>query len=402
MAVSPAAARGSRPNDVTRYVETLGSPYEFRYKSGEAIYARNIWDMCAFHGKLYLGAGNSSNEGPASNAGPVSIYSYDPAKRRFAQEFSVDDEQVDVFRCFGDQLYIPGHDPRESWELGNFYRLERDGKWRKYRNIPDSIHNYDMAYHNGVLFAGLGSAKGSIAASGDLGRTWKVAGPQGWRVFSFINVDKHVYAMGQFVSREDATEAAEQKIDLPVACWEYVPGSGFAPRADLSAERLFPAAVIPQRAQAKVVRPVSLRGKTVFIGALCHNDHQSLPLGIFVARSLREGAIDVRRANIPTQARAWDLLMYKGVVFALLDLPDGDGTTVLVLASSDLTDWTEVMRFRSKTFARSFAILGRDFYFGLGCEVADPAHWKPEELEPETGTILRVSGKRFVLPREPS
>ena len=49
-----------------------------------------------------------------------------------------------------------------------------------------------------------------------------------------------------------------------------------------------------------------------------------------------------------------------------------------------------MLRFRSKSFARSFALLDEDFYFGLGCEVGDPDKWAAAELLPETGQILRV------------
>ena len=54
--------------DVTSKVEILGNPYSELYKSGGYIYARNIWDMQVFSGKLYIGAGNSNNKGPAPNA----------------------------------------------------------------------------------------------------------------------------------------------------------------------------------------------------------------------------------------------------------------------------------------------------------------------------------------------
>ena len=38
-----------------------------------------------------------------------------------------------------------------------------------------------------------------------------------------------------------------------------------------------------------------------------------------------------------------------------------------------------------------------DFYFGLGCEVANPEAWRQAELVPETGTLLRVRAIHFTL-----
>lgn len=51
--------------DVSSSITVLGSPFK------KAAYARNVWDMQLFGGKIYLGHGNSSNNAPSPNAGPV-------------------------------------------------------------------------------------------------------------------------------------------------------------------------------------------------------------------------------------------------------------------------------------------------------------------------------------------
>ncbi|QUL57177.1 hypothetical protein KDC22_12320 [Paenibacillus tritici] len=63
--------------DVSLSVTVLGSPFK------KAPYARNVWDMQLFDGKIYLGHGNSSNNAPSSNAGPVPIYYWDLAQTSF-------------------------------------------------------------------------------------------------------------------------------------------------------------------------------------------------------------------------------------------------------------------------------------------------------------------------------
>ncbi len=140
----------------TVYAEHVGNPLLSRYPRGEAVYARNVWDLQIFDGRLYIGAGNSNNRGPAQNAGPVPIIAYDPQRHVFQREYIVDDEQIDQYYIFDGELYLPGHDPRESWELGNLYRLATGRKWRKLRTIPHAINTYALAIHNGVLYAGLG------------------------------------------------------------------------------------------------------------------------------------------------------------------------------------------------------------------------------------------------------
>ena len=61
--------------------------------------------------KIYLGYGNSSNKGPAPNAGPVRVIAYHPQTGCFETEFTVDEEQIDRYRVIEGQLFIPGHDP---------------------------------------------------------------------------------------------------------------------------------------------------------------------------------------------------------------------------------------------------------------------------------------------------
>ena len=113
-----------------------GNPFKrWTKRKAEYAYARNVWDIQVFGDKIYLGHGNSSNRGPARNAGPVKVISYHPRSDRFKKEFTVDEEQIGRYRIIGNQLQIPGHDPRESWDLGNFYRLT-DKRWKKVRTIP--------------------------------------------------------------------------------------------------------------------------------------------------------------------------------------------------------------------------------------------------------------------------
>ncbi len=130
--------------DVTSQIVNLGNPLNIKYPDNTPkVYARNIWDMYAFDNKIYFGGGNSSNADPAPNAGPADLWSFNPATQSFIKEYTLAEEQIARFREFDGQLYIPGHDSRESWDFGNFYRLEA-GTWKKYRTIPNGVHVYDI------------------------------------------------------------------------------------------------------------------------------------------------------------------------------------------------------------------------------------------------------------------
>lgn len=386
-------------NDLTDRVEVLGNPYQSKYKDGEEVYARNIWDMQSYQGAIYLGAGNSSNKGPAQNVGPVPIIKFDPVTQKFIEEGVVDDEQIDVYYVFDGELYTPGHDPRESWELGNFYRRDSNGTWVKHRNIPGAIHTYSLAWHKGKLFGSLGIREGAaVSISEDQGKTWKVIPVGRSRAYGFLNVADSLYAVKRFPSLiqwEDEMTVDEQDQYNPV--FEFKAPNSFIARKDLTPEIFFPKTRLKDNKTVKIVRPLTAGEKAVYIGAYTHNDHQFLPFGVYVATSLAAGHVQVDKISIPDEYRPWDLLLKDNYLYVLIEGRNGDKTTIRVIRSpvNKLADWSEVLHFSAPTFARSFEILDNDFYFGLGSEIESSKRWWQEELRVETGQILRIKG---VLP----
>jgi hypothetical protein len=448
----PIADPTSAP-DVTEQVENLGIPFQKRYPSGQHIYARNPWDLRAFDGRLYVGAGNSNNLGPAPNAGPVPILSHDLDSGEVTKEFQVDDEQIDVFYVFDGRLVTPGHDPKESWALGNFYRLEppmpSDGplshrerarvradalppseRWKKHRNIPGAIHTYGMTQHDGKFFAGLGIHSGAAAAvSDDDGASWTVQQLGGRRIYSLAEVGGRLFAFD--VSRRrpaNRKQPAGKKPKKRSPVHEYGDDGRFHPREDINRGVLFPGLpkpadlpdmeklrkIIQQKkrlppelvaqlqaawAPMKVVHPVRLGDATVYLGTRIHVDHQFLPVGVWVARSFEADAVDVERLTLPDGWRAWDVMVRDGVLYLLLEGPQADRSLppeedrrvpIAVIATRDLTNWRPVLRFTAPTFARSFELVDGQFYFGLGCTLRNARKWEQNELHPATGTLLRV------------
>jgi hypothetical protein len=392
-------------NDLTAHLEVLGNPLANTYKDGEFIYARNIWDLQAFEGRLYLGAGNSSNSGPASNAGPVPIISFDPVTGKFSEEFIVDDEQIDVYYVFDGQLYTPGHDPTESWLAGNFYRRGRDGEWQKHRSLSQVVHAYAMTEWNGKLLVGVAMIKSDqgspnssysgVGLSTDNGATWRMLETYGARTYSFLEVSGDVYAIDQCLSPQAAEIIAKSYKKTVVAVSQFNGVDAFEPRKDLVRRLIFPSSTFRPNVAAKVARPTRFRERAVYIGAYRHNDHQSLPFGVFVASSLERDNVKVVKADLPEEDLARDIMVRDDVVYVLLDSGGVDPRLNRVAVSRDLENWVELFRFTSDTFARSFELLNGDFYFGLGCEVDDPHSWQQEELHAATGQILRLIGKYF-------
>jgi hypothetical protein len=343
--------------DVGSRVETMGNPGRKLYPAKSMAYARNIWDMQAFDGRIYFGMGNSNNTGPAPNARGGQIWSYDPDRNQFKVEFEADEEQVDRFRILNGKLVVPGHDPTDSWEYGNWYRLEPNG-WKKHRNIPGGIHCYDMIGFKGKLFAALGTKPHSefVVMSEDGGKTWKGGGILGMRAYSLFTVADNLYvSLYRGVAAYDGKRFHEN-ID-----YEWFPGYSGKKRIRL------------------IVRPVHFKGATIYIGAHLATDHQWSPFGLYAAKDPSH----VKKIDLP--GNHWDLLVKDGVLYVLsaLEADDAkDKVTVRVTATSDLSTWQPLFQYEFPTFARSFEYLDGSFYFGLGCEADDQ--------RPETGRIFRV------------
>ena len=381
-------------NDLTAHIERLGNPYQSRYKDGADVYARNIWDMQTYQGAIYLGAGNSSNDGPAQNAGPVPIIKFDPVTQTFIQEGAVDDEQIDVYHVINGELYTPGHDPRENWDWGNFYRRDNNGSWIKYRNIPGGLHTYSLAWYGEKLIGTLGIKDGgaAVSISEDKGKAWTVIPIGRSRVYGFLNVANKLYAVKRFPSFIQRNRMTDDERDQYNPVYEFTPPNNFVPRKDIIQETFFPKTTLRDSKTMKIVRPLVVGAKSVYIGAYTHNDHQFIPFGVYISTSLEEGHEQVDKIPIPDKYRAWDLLLKNGYLYVLIEDRNSDKTIVKVIRSpvDKLMDWSEVLQFSAPTFARSFEAINDDFYFGLGSEIENPDHWKQIELRPETGQIIRI------------
>jgi hypothetical protein len=417
--LSPLSSAHAQGTEVSAVVELIGNPTKARYPDGDWRYARNVWDMEVFDGRLYLGSGNSNNQGPAPNAGPVEVWAYHAETNRFVSEATLDEEQIDQFEIIKGQLTIPNHDPRGDSDLIGFYRLA-EGRWQPTRTITKSAHVYDLHLYRGRLFAALGLfgySGGAVATSGDLGQTWarldvptaplNLYSFHGLRVWQFFEVGDHL-----LISSLPALEKGpgdQPNTVKTLRIWSTVyryrqaaqpdqpDQSNQANQGEIEEVRtdFFPAQSAAPPESLRVARPVRVGEATVYIGAQVTTDHQWTPLGLYRVRSSGDD-FEVAPLRLPDGALPYDLLVQEGVLYVLLGQPQPESglTTIAVFATSEADSptaptWREVLRFNAPTFARSFAIYHGDFYFGLGSE--------PMPLSPHTGDLLRVR-RDFLTP----
>lgn len=356
--------------DITSQLKLLGNPLKTKYNDNTPrVYARNVWDMHAYNGKIYFGGGNSSNAAPAANAGKAELWSFDVTSQNFIKEFTVDDEQIHLIREFDNQLYIPGHDASESWDFGNFYRLE-NSIWKKYRTIPNAIHVYDIYKWGNRLFASIGPQKTSrsIMVSDDGGNTWY----NSYCTYTTVNGDIKEVA---FQSRIYNIFPLSNKLyALPMV----YSGSGNAFTWLTGNNPLYAG----EKGATRIERSVVFDNQTAYILGKTYNDHQYLPVALCRAKDSQ----NVSRIALAEGVLPRDILLKEGYLVVLVSKLNPDNTySNMVLLTSDISsefvEWKELFRFTAGTFARSFEYLNGVFYFGLGCETEEP-------LSPETGNIL--------------
>lgn len=366
LSTGPVGMQSALAVDVTDRVVCLGQPFQ------GGAFARNVWDMQVFDGRVYIGSGNYLNNGPSANAGPVPVICYNPQTGQFVKEFSVDEEQIDIFKIIDGRLVIPGTDARESWEYGNYYVLD-NGRWQKKRTIPGAVHVFDLASYQGRLYAAIERNNNQFVASSDGGRTWTPQVPSpgcfnclGAQRRTLFEFNGRLYGTGALSPGSTSTEANNVLV---------VDASG-------STVHKMPNLLPGRRSGFQMIlRPCTVGGSLLYLGVFNNTDgSQWMPDGLYAASDIERPW----RVALPDGgALPADILVRGNTAYVLAFYGSArNGYTNIVYRSEDLKKWTEMFRFHADTFARSFEELNGDFYFGLGC--------RAYPLSDSSGSILRV------------
>lgn len=399
------AARPAGAADVTANLDDLGIPTQNQWPSGDARYARNVWDMQVVGDRIYFGSGNSASSGPAQNAGPARVRYFSTSAASFAEAYTTQEEQIDVYNVLDGVLHVPGHDPRppDDWNLGNYYRLS-GGTWSKFRNLPNGVHNYDMARFDGKYWAALGTSNSpnrTVASSTD-GINWSThlvpaldpvggtASPAD-RTYNLFVMNGNLYASAKaYLYRQGTSLVSSTNFVYRWSNNSFINVSAnFVPGAPTNLTNF----------QKKIIRDVNLGSAAVYIGAGETNDHQSKPFGLYVAQSETNivqvplGSGVVPYDTLTDGTRVWVLTGQKLAT---------NSYKITVRQSTDLTNWTELFSFTAPSFARSFERHQGDFYFGLGTDVTNPTATSGFTFDGDpnvSGRIYRLR-QQFYAPSE--
>lgn len=312
--------------------------------------ARNVWDMKVFDGQVYFGHGDA-----VANSGPIKLFRFDTTSKKFVSDFTVDDESIHDFDIVGNQLVIAGYDPREAWELGNFYRLEQ-GIWHKHRTIPWGVHAYQVTEFEGKLFIGISTdhLHPSLLSSSDQGLTWQDATDNQFldRAFNkLIVLNRQLYATGLL-------GAGTLKLENGVFDGANISIKQIAPGLTADAPMLISKL---EHFKDGVVYTVGRR--QMYTTDPDEERYETIAKAAFFSRNFQDTVpILLPENSVPT-----DILVKDGQVLILTHRKLETGFENMVIQSSDARSWTETLRFSSSSFARSFEFLNSQFYFGLGC-----------------------------------
>lgn len=341
----------------------LGIPTYQHYSVGAV--ANYVWDVKVWNGRVYRGAGDYDK-----NSGAAPIFAFDIATQKWHSYGTVPDQAVHRFEEIGGTLWTPGIDPSGSWDMGNYYML-KDGKWETKRNLPQGIHNFDMAEHDGKIFAGLGIKKtGNIVVmSDDGGETfrgiplYKDGAPVDFtqykasRVYEFLIYNGDIYALAYFQGGFGGMYSVFRYEDGKMV---YVgPAGGLSAGVGTNRNHW--------------------NGAFEFDGACYLTSYYLYAITDFANQESFE------KLEMPNKERVSDALLRDGVIYVLCFKEDSKtkeyNTVIYKSTTGKKGSFEEVTSFTYPTYPCSFDTDGTYFYIGTAAAINDTA---------KNGMMLRV------------
>ncbi len=395
----------------------LRNPLSIQYSpdrkcAADPLFAKNIWDMVVFEKMIFLASGNSSNQKPGCNAGPVPVIRLEPETETFTlelltarveatgqqQRFSakyIPEEQINHFRPISQQLFFPGIDPTQNWRWGNFYRRQKQG-WLQYRTLENTVHTYDLRYFGGKFFAAVlrfinRRFRPYVAISAD-GIHWQYQplGSSGQKIFSLLPVGPQLWATTLFPTSPTTDASRNQPTVI-----SFADTAETFSKQDKGRDFFFPQTDFLPKKQLYIQKPLVLDTRhTLYLGAYAGSAHQPQKTGLYLA-SAHIGGLKISRIDWK-YGRILDMLTAGDFVYVLSDKQHHGVYTVSIhrAPKTQLGSWQRVGQVVLNNIVRAFAIYQNVAYLGIGVELDDKKAYFPNVDKSLVGQVLKLSLQR--------
>jgi hypothetical protein len=365
-------------NNTDKALISLGNPLAGDGHTGRAL---NVWDLQVFDGKVYVAGGST-----VENSGPINVWAYDPKEQRFENEYTVQEEAIEHFRVFNNQLYIPASDPVEG-DANKFYRRDVNGKWELFQSpLIELAHVRDLIkLDNGeILLVGNNRnfkdlSKPATAITTDDGSSFTGAGLKdapdsefNW-FFSVFAYQGKVYAPTSLLKDSMNLKGTIAVYNPAARAFELVP--------ELNNDEFIPQSLLEQRRGKQgfyiIYRPwhpVEFKGALLYpVRSYSYYDRN------YTQAYMNSVDFYVKPAPKTTPTRVTfpdgksvgeDVLVINQEVYVVANHKISSGKFIVYIYKSkdpyNQSNWQEVAQFRSHNRVRSFEYLDGYFYFGMG------------------------------------
>ncbi len=223
--------------DTLPILTNLGIPmqtYISDSQTAERLFARSVWDIEEYGGRIYIGGGNYAiNMNEAINGG-VPLLSY-TAQNGWTKEASFYEHQMSRFIKADGKLYIPANN-----RAGYIYSYDGKTAWQEVNGFSAAVHTFDVLVKDGIIYAGYGfqqNGPGRVFASSDGGTTYNPiymkyngsnvtpSGSEFARVYNIFEFGGNIYATLKIVNATSTTYDGFYKLDKANNVFTYF-GSG--------------------------------------------------------------------------------------------------------------------------------------------------------------------------------
>ncbi|AFZ34360.1 hypothetical protein Sta7437_0769 [Stanieria cyanosphaera PCC 7437] len=382
-------------------VVRLGNP---SLNDGKVDRALNVWDLQVFDGKIYIAGGSTVN-----NAGPINVWAYNPATQSFIKEYTVNEEAIEHYKVFDNQLYIPAADPRGN-DANKFYCKASDGQWTKYAsNAVKLAHVRDLieTKSGDLLLVGNNRNPNNInqdapgtAITTDNGASFQGAGVNNspsinnvvladynW-FFSVFSYQNKIYAPTSMLKdawNSPGTIAVYELQEKSFILAPQLDNSEFIPQKQIKENK----GKYGFETIYRIWHPVEFNHSLIYSVRSYSNssnkqkyeENYMNSLGMYLKKGMGKTPEVV---HLPHHAIGEDILVINNELYVLANRKIFcDRFIIYIYKTSNLSNkrgWQKVLSFKSSNKARSFEYLNGKFYFGLGQDYGEPINNSGEIL----------------------